>query len=293
MDKTTNETLIALFEMLNERLYNIEQSNNTIINHLKNKCINDGMLDKDLFGYPINISIIHHGDWDYPTQEQKLTNGAYAYITLNIHDTDCDRSNDSYYPMYTVHFDKVKPMLEDVLSASQIQAINKKRDNVDINQEDIKCCDLGIEDINVYVHDYLANLYIRSKFPKVERVLLNVTENYNDIIIKDAHTIDEVLSCACDVYDMLHLPLTSVASPRNRMFVCICPNTYFINLEMLLNNIDCEHIALYLSIPNDILLQYVNTMKNLKNVRYAKNHLWLNDESSFEVALGTLKDLCN
>ena len=61
MDKTSNETLIALFEMLNDRLYNIEKTNNTIVKHLKNECIKKRVLDKDLFGFPIDVKTYYHG----------------------------------------------------------------------------------------------------------------------------------------------------------------------------------------------------------------------------------------
>lgn len=275
MEQSTNETLIALFDMLNDRLYNIEQNSNKLVNHLKRKCFKNGLLDKEVFDYPIDVSLFFHG------YNKTLNNESYAYVTIN----NCDlekRSNDSYYPMYTCHYHKVRPLLEQRLTSTQLEKIDNHQKQITINDQDMKCQDIGIvDDVNMYIHDYLANIYIKSKYDMVDMVVLNITEICNDIIIKNITSIDDIVKCACNVYNDLCLPLSELIddTTNDAMYVTICPSTDWKNIELLLNNIDTKYIAKQINLDNKTISSYRESVINLIKSRSKTSHVWYIDNT--------------
>jgi hypothetical protein len=292
MDKTSNDTLIALFEMLNERLHKIEEGNNTLINCLKNKCVQESKLDKNLFCYPFNVNIYFH---DYCAHKSlTLNEGNYAYISLSDSYIE-NRIDDSYYPMYSRHYDKVRPLLEARLTKTQLQKLDTHQRCMTIHDVDMKCEELGINDINLNVHEYIANMYIKSKYDMVELIVLNITESSHDIIIKNASTIDDVVQCTCNVFNDLCLPLNNPSVAEKVLFVTICPSEYWLNIELLINNIDSKHVAKHLNLGADIICQYRDSVEYLikyKDKTSFEDKWWLDEDAVEEnMAICIFNDL--
>ena len=60
MKNHTSQELTKLLGKINEKLDDMQKSQNGIVTHLKNRCIQERRLDKDLFQYPIDVHIFNH-----------------------------------------------------------------------------------------------------------------------------------------------------------------------------------------------------------------------------------------
>lgn len=111
-----NEKLIEVFDMINERLYNIEASQQKIITHLKNKCIEQKKLDKELFSYPMNVCLIDN---------LSIKPNDYVYVSFQLfdnidelHKLGCNNS------IYNSGFlNKVKYLLPNMFDKEQLDVI--------------------------------------------------------------------------------------------------------------------------------------------------------------------------
>jgi hypothetical protein len=283
MDLTNSEKLIAVFDMINERLYNIEKSNNLIINHLKNKCRKERKYDKDLFEYPINVKYCYH-------LTPNIEKDTCVYVSFLCMDEGDFRPFSVYNRRV---FNIYKEFLPTILDNKQIHRLethimeNPNRFNDIIP---LTCEELNIESMFRDVDHYIMNAYVSQHCKKIKWILPTTGEHY-DFIIKDVESLDDVVKCVSDVHNLFKSSLDKLASSRNKMYVVLCPNQYWANLEMIISSntydYNLENLSKTLNLKIKHVEDYQKIIENILVDEKYPNVPLLDDkiitESSFEI----------
>jgi hypothetical protein len=246
----SNERLIDLFEMLIERLSNIEKSQDTMMKHLKNKCLDERKLDKDLFELPINVDTYYHGN-------DRIDTNTFIYVNHEFPD-DIPEHCLSITKPYV--YDKVKSFLPKILSNKQIEKLDKFLSVADINNDDSKkkltCVELDICCWFSYVSDYILNAYVKHMFPNVEWVFPSFEANYS-FVLKNMTSIPEAVEYVESIFKHFGCSLANFATKNNRLCVTLCQSEFYINLEVLLNTPACHYDMLEMCNGLDIRSDHV------------------------------------
>lgn len=275
-----NEKLIEVFDMINERLYNIEISQQKMTTHLKNKCIEQQKLDKDLFDYPMNVCLID--DFDIKPKD-------YVYVSFqlfdNIDELDKLCQNNSIYN--NEFLNKVKYLLHDMFDKEQLDVILNEVKSQDENDYVLRCSDINIDTLYKYVGDYICNKYIKDQENRVVMIVPSYGSHY-DIVFKGLHNLDECIECFTKVYEILGLPLHNLASLRNNMTINVIKNKYWLNFEILLNIDEPENAVEIMKVKKKDIEGYCSYLKCIPQQGYIKHHWRLNDGDN---VLSTLEDM--
>ena len=284
---TNSQKLIEVFDMINERLYAIEKSNNQIKQHLKNKCIKDGELDKDLFDYPLDVNIID--------KHMSFDKQDFVYVTLSIYDTyDC-----SIFTLCDIDdYNKVKESLPYILNEEQINVVEayyKKYhvlDNYDI--EYIKCREIGVISIFNSIDEHILNEYLKLKHKNLHLLCPTIVDYY-EMILKNVESIDETIQCVQDIYNFFGLNLKVNLSCKNKLNIIVCPNNYWVGFHILLNVPDdiynMEVLLKVYKINKTIIKQYIAYCNTLHNDGYIKNHHALDDKHAVQLSINLFNDI--
>lgn len=282
MDKTSNDTLIALFEMLNERLYNIEQGNNTMIKYLKNKCIKERVLDKDLFNLPGEVRTFYHV-WN------ELEKGTLVYMSPVI----LDEENIDFFSIYQKHnFIKVKPFLASILTSEQIEKVEQHVD-VAKDGEIIRCKHLGVESTFIDIDHYIINEFVKHHCKNVQRVIYNF--GFYDFILCGVSTFEQAIECVSKVFDLFDYPLKPLVYDNGYINVILCPTKYWANFEIVCNSIigsyDWKTFPQELGLSLDDISQYLGLLEKMHKDNKYENAPNIDDASSVSCCLDTLYEL--
>ena len=284
---TNSQKLIEVFDMINERLYAIEKSNNQIKQHLKNKCIKNGELDKDLFDYPLDVNIID--------KHMSIRKEYFVYVTLSIFEGDTS----SLFCLCDVDdYNKVKESLPDILNEEQIRVVKsfyKKYhllDNYDI--EYIKCKDIGVSSVFKNIDDYILDEYLKLKHHNLHLLFRpTIVDNY-EMILTNVESIDETIQCAKDIYNFFDLNLDKLSN-KNKMNIILCPDNHRVGFEILLNipKASCNMEALLKKhrINKKILQRYIAYCNRIFIEGYIKNHNYLENESAVKDSITIFNDI--
>jgi hypothetical protein len=286
MDKTSNETLIALFEMINDRLYNIEQTNNTIVKHLKNKCIKKCKLDKDLFGFPIDVHTYDHG-------VEKIDKDTLVYVSV-VFVTD-----DIIHHLSLCNeqvFNKVQPFLPSILTEEQITTFKAHIAQMKPNKPfDVKTCEeFGIQSIFHDLEHHVINEYVTRNCKNIQQVV--PAFNYYDFIVSGVTSVEEVVASVTNVFQTLNCPLKSIlVSQHDYMNVVACCSKYWKNFEICCNGsimaYNWETATEVLDLTQKNIEEYIKYLEDAcKNDRYGTAPS-CNDKDSIQCNLDTLRDM--
>lgn len=288
---TNSQKLIEVFDMLNERLYAIEKSNNQTKQHLKNKCIKAGELDKDLFEYPLDVNII---DMHLSIDKQY-----FVYVTLSIYDAyDC-----SIFSLCDIEdYNKVKESLPDVLNEEQINVVEayyKKYhllDNYDIEYikcKEIQCQEIGVISIFKSIDEHILNEYLKLKHRNLHLLCPTIVEYY-EMILKNVESIDETIQCVQDIYNFFGFHLDKL-STKNKINITLCPDNYWVGFEILLNipEVSCntEVLLKVYKINTKIIKQYIAYCYRLDIEGYIKYHNALDDKHAVQLSINIFNDI--
>jgi hypothetical protein len=286
MDKTTNETLIALFEMLNDRLYNIEQTNNTIVKHLKNQCIKKCILDKDLFGFPIDVHTHDHGVENINKDTLVYVSVVFVTDELIHHLSLCNKQV----------FSQILSFLPTILTEEQITTFKahiakKKSDNP---FDMITCEEFGIQSIFRDLEHHVLNEYVTRNCKNIQQVV--PAFDYYDFIVLGAASVEEVVASVTNVFQTLNCPLKSIlVSQHDHMNVVACCSKYWKNFEICCNgNImayNWETASGVLDLTQKNVEDYIKYLEDAcKNDRYGTAPS-CSDKDSVQCNLDTLRDM--
>ena len=84
MKNHTSQELTKLLGKINEKLDDMQKSQNGIVTHLKNRCIQERRLDKDLFQYPIDVHIFNHEFMNVNKNMSLLINTLEQKMQINL-----------------------------------------------------------------------------------------------------------------------------------------------------------------------------------------------------------------
>lgn len=176
------DKLVLVFEMLVNRLTNIEIQNNSIINHLKQQCIERKKLPKELFNYPMDVELIDSTPFSF------------------------DKSSDEH--LYVVWFDGVDEIPSDILKQKYESTLKEEFAETQIekiinhnqDEDSIRCVDIGKESIFTYVDDHIISTYFTRKNKQCVYVLQDCA-GVNAFIFRNIANIDEIFSLVNSFYD--------------------------------------------------------------------------------------------
>jgi hypothetical protein len=278
-DKLTN-----IFEMLVERLTNIELQNDKMINHMKETCVKNGLLDKQLFGYPLDVKLIDGIQFAVNKPEYVLVafpNQIYdkEALCLNLFKVD--------------HVEKVKPILDDILTQPQrdrvfeyIKYVQATVDNEEIKE--LSCEELGIDSIYKNITEHILNHYFKKKNSKVIYVINNC--EFPSFILKNVQDIDEIWSIVNDVLgfwnftikqrdvrDCMHVDSTPAYWVQ--FYIMLVGEDYDINWKSVFSKVTARQF--------DMFKSYVKRVRN----GYQKTDNYLLTEDSLDVVEKRLKKM--
>lgn len=188
----TSQTLVNVFDMINERLYSIEKNQNLLITHCKNKCLSEGKLDKDLFGYPMNVIV---------TNECKFNYNEYICVNLHISHTCSDDYTTRWFEIFEKkHYNKVKDILPKLFNEKQLKILHDYVADKSKHIYRLRCSTLDIKTIYSFVDEYIMNAYLKHTFKKVHMI---IGWYKYEIILKDMSCVDEVVEYVKTIYEHL------------------------------------------------------------------------------------------
>lgn len=277
MDKTTNETLIALFDMLNDRLYNIEQTNNTLINCLKNKCFKKRVLDKDLFHFPADVRTHYHSS-------NKFEEGTFVYASPVI----LEEENFSIYKKN--NFDKLLPFISTILTVEQVKQLQKHNKQYVSGKNLLTCRELSVDSSFLDIDHYIINEYVQHHCKKVNRVV-PVGGRY-DFVLDDVSTYEEAVECISKAFALFDCPLKQLVSDDDYIDIVICPSKYWVNLEILCNT--NSNMFNWNKFPQDIELclddvsKYICLLENTRKGNWFGKSPIIEDATSVDISLDSM-----
>jgi hypothetical protein len=281
----SNQRLIEVFDMINERLYNIEISQQKMITHLKNKCIEQKKLDKDLFSYPMNVCVIDNFD---------IKPEYYVYVSFQLFDNldELDKlcHNNSIYN--NDFLNKVKYLLPNIFDKEQLDVILNEIELQDENDYVLHCSDINIDSLYKYVGDYICTKYITDQENRVVMIVPSYGSHY-DIVFKGLHNLDECIECFTKVYELLGLPLHNLASLLNNITMNVIQTKYWLNFEILLNIDEPENAVEIMKIKKKDIEGYCSYLKTIPKQGFVKYHWRLNDDENVQTTLTDMHNLLN
>lgn len=275
-----SQQLIAVFDMINERLYSIEKSQKTMMTHLKNKCIKERKFDKDLFGYPMNVCLVD--------KQHDIKSSFYTYVSLSLFDFyDVD-----HHSIYNKDFfDEIKHFIPSILNAEQNDAVTRHINHEDDDKENMCCVDIGIHSIYKYINDYILNKHVKNIENKVVMIIPTHSQYY-DIILKGLDNIDDCVTCCSQVYHALGLRLDKLHSFRNHINIIVCPSKLWLNFEILLSIDELnKQVIEILKVKKNDVERYCSYIKRLQKEGYIQNHCHLDDSNGITLATKTMKSV--
>lgn len=280
MDKTSNDTLIALFEMLNERLHKIEEGNNTLINCLKNKCFKKRVLDKDLFHFPADVRTHYHSS-------NKFEEATLVYVAPVI-------LEEEVFSIYKKHnFDKLLSFISTILPNEQVKQLQKHNKQYVACNNLLTCRELSVESSFLDIDHHIINEYVKYHCKKVQRVV-PVGGRY-DFVLGDVSTYEEAVECISVVFALFDCPLKQLVSECDYIDIVICPSKYWVNLEVLCNT--NSNIFNWTNFPQDLELclddvsKYICLLENTRKNNWFGNSPIMEDAVSVDCSLDTMYEV--
>ncbi len=287
MDKTSNDTLIALFEMLNERLHKIEEGNNTLIEHLKNKSIRDRILEKKLFGFPIDVHTYYH-------TSPSIDKNTVLFVSHDFPDVVPTNVLSIYKPHV---YNKVRPFLDTILSSEQQAKLEEMMKNPTIihGQPTILCSELGVTSIFVDIGDHIMNAFVTHHFKNVEMLLDGFEWHYN-FVLKGLSTVEQAVEYVDSIFKFFDCSLADFSTLRNHLCVTLCYGRYDLNLEILvhvpLSQYHVPQLSKSLNLKTVDIERYIEMLQDrLNRENYDSRSLVYEDKISVECNLETLQEV--
>jgi hypothetical protein len=287
MDNTSNNTLIALFEMLNDRLYNIEQSNNVLIEHLKNKSIRDRILEKKLFGFPIDVHTYYHGS-------STIDANTIMFVSHDFPDIVPKDVLSIYKPHV---YEKVKPFVKTILTSEQEAKLDKsiQQPHLVNGRPTLLCSDFGVKSFFVDIGHHIMNAFVTHYFKNVKMLLFGFECHYN-FVLRNMPTVEKAVEYVSNVFHFFDCSLADFSTFRNHLCVTLCCGRYDLNLETLLNvplsQYHVPHLSKALHLKTVDIERYIEMLQDrLNREEYDSRSLVYEDKISIECNLETLQEI--
>lgn len=206
LDSLNNNTLVAVFDMINDRLYKLEQNNEKLLSYAKINCVSKKRLYCRLFDYPKDVCLVRHTTIDF-------NKGSFIFLM----DGEC------FEPPYRIYDNvdcgNIKDVLKNILDEKQYNVVEKYIEDElnDTKNEILKCKDAGIRSWSKYIDDFILTQYVKTRFPKIRFL----STDLHFMVLKDVGNVDEAIHILVDVRKFLNVPINNENTDRFKEEDCI------------------------------------------------------------------------
>jgi hypothetical protein len=190
-----DDTIIKVFDMINERLYNIEMQTNMLLMNKRQTCVKKNkILPKELFGISFDIEI-----------KGNLTDftDVNRYYMINI-DKIC-----GFYELVDHNIDEVIRLLPKWIKSEHLKMVEElliHNTVIDCELKEIPCKDLDIISYHTNVTDYILSEYLQEKNKNIYDAFSNGTDNPT-IILQNCKDINHIIDIIQKIYKDFKLKL--------------------------------------------------------------------------------------
>ena len=216
----SNAKLIEVFDMINERLYGIEKSQNIMMTHLKNKCIQERKLDKDLFQIPIDVHTFY--DETYIIEKHTL-----LYVSTEFVNMSQDRSFSIYKQK---NFNIVKSFLPQILDNDKILKLEQHVNNG--TKDIITCNEFNIVSMFDDIDHHILNAFVTSHCRNVKWFFPCFPYSF---VLQDTSSMGEAIKCIEDVNTLFNVSLSDVFIWGHHLKITCCAWMENIHREILID----------------------------------------------------------
>lgn len=219
MDVSSNK-LIEVFDMINERLYNIEKSQNIMMTHLKNKCIQERKLDKDLFGFPIDVHTFY--DETYIIEKHTL-----LYVSTDFVNMSQDREFSIYKQK---NFNIVKSFLPQILDNDKILKLEQHVNNG--TKGIITCKEFNIVSMFDDIDHHILNAFVTSHCRNVKWFFPCFPYSF---VLQNVSSMEEAVKCIENVNALFNISLSDVSIWGYHLKITCCTWMENVHREILID----------------------------------------------------------
>ncbi len=177
---------ILVFEMLVERLSALEMQNSKIVQNMKDTCIAQKMLRKNLFDYKIDVRLLDETSFVFKKEVRVLVEPCQYSNGCDMRFL-CLADEDDYK--------KVENILNELFNNSQMQKIKdwiQYRNTIENGDcKRLTCKELNIDTIFVDVEDYVLNKYLNKMTDNKLACFMPATSPC--LILQNVSDVDEVM----------------------------------------------------------------------------------------------------
>jgi hypothetical protein len=173
-----NISLMAAFDMLNDRLYNIEETNQRLLRHKKEKLIKSQYLPSYIFDYPFDVVLDNTTDTKFQEKRECI-----LYFE-GIGDV---------YPIVDKRKDEIKDSLSEWFTEEEQHVIYHALYE-GLNYGDIVECDqMNINTHHKHITDYILERYIQKQFTNLCYIVSDGFDGYY-FVFEDLNDVDTTIT---------------------------------------------------------------------------------------------------
>lgn len=195
------QELTKLLGKINDKLDNMGKSQNAILTHLKNRCVQERRLDKDLFQYPIDVQL-YEIFFKGPTFGSGLRAPSYHCVSFK---TLLRSAATPYFFCDKNKFQKIRSLLPTILDKKQLDAFNSHKYSQHLCNppywERITCKELGILSKFINIEHYIMDAFVKHHFPKVKTMFFGGSSYI--YVLENLYTCENVMNYIKGIYDFM------------------------------------------------------------------------------------------
>jgi hypothetical protein len=212
-----------------------------MMTHLKNKCIQERKLDKDLFGFPIDVHTFYH-------ETDVIDKQTLMYVSSDSGDLTPEYKFSIYNPQ---NFNIVRQFLPQILDNDQVSKLEQHVSNG--TKGIITCSELNIDSMFHDIDHFILNAFVTNHFKNVRWLLPCFPYAF---VLQDIPSIEEAVRCIESVHHLFHVSLSNVSSIwRKTWKITSCMWVEDVNREILI----------------DIPLRFINIQRMSNDLGFTKH----------------------
>lgn len=286
MDETT---LINTFDMINERLYKIENAASKNVENLQAKAIQKQYLPSYLFDYPFDVELDNHSHTSYESQQQP--NDYNFLLTYKF------KHNIDVYMTGLYHRKNKKEIIQLLprwFAEEELQELIEVLYDDAVYDDKEKSTYWGLNTHHEYVRDYVTEKYMQTKFPNLLYILYPGLDDYW-FVFKTFTNVDEIVGFSRRFLEIFDLHVQDVDKVTIMYESC-----WTIRLQMWIyfqdvnNNYKYVTDAFINKIPDKEIRKFIDCIQNVchgidkLNSKFAREH-WYRNFWKFQKQIDDLK----
>jgi len=200
MDAITNDTLMQVFDMINDRLYTIERNTQKTLKYVQDEAIQAQHLPAYLFEYPFDILL------DNTNKCSKLTNKNKPYCILKFDKNDCSCLKTTYLSTNVYmrkNKDAIRTCLVEWFDASKANALydllfEKEVDDWD-KEPRLQSTYWNVKTHHVWMNEYIMQRHLKMKFPEIAGICCYDDDHY--FVVKDLQDVNCIVQLSTRIME--------------------------------------------------------------------------------------------